>query len=104
MELYLKGKRKGYSAKAIYDTERKAFIILKGSIVPSDVAQSEKFRGAKSIIVARDKFVIDCVVKEDVVFKSSSTAANFITGRSTNGMISWKDKNGVKLKDLLDKA
>ncbi len=104
MDLIIESKNKGYSAKAKYDIDKKTFVVLKGSSVSAEVAQSEKFRGASSIISAREKYVKNGVVSEDVTFKSSSTAANFITGRSTNGMITWKDKNGTKLKDLLFKA
>ncbi len=53
-----------------------------------------KFRGAKSIISTREEYVEGGIVKKNVIFKSSSTAANFVTGRSTNGMIIWKDKTG----------
>lgn len=101
MDLILENKRKGYSARAKYNVEKKEFVVLKGSTVSAYVAQSEKFRGAKSVISTREEYVIEGVVKKDVIFKSSSTAANFVTGRSTNGMITWKDKNGTKLKDLL---
>lgn len=76
-------------------------MVLKGSIVSAYVAHSEKFRGAKSIISTREEYVIEGVVKKDVIFKSSLTAANFVTGRSINGMVTWKDENGTKLKDLL---
>lgn len=101
MELILESKNKSYSAKAKYDVEKKQFVVLKGSTVSVDVTQSKSFKGAKSIIVNREQYVKDGVVKENVTFKSSSTAANFVTGRSTNGMITWKDKSGTKLKELL---
>lgn len=104
MDLILESKSKGYSARAKYDTITKAFVVLQGSKVSDEVAQSEKFRGTKSIISTREKYVKDGVVKENVTFKSSSTATNFITGRSTNGLITWKDKNGTKLKELFVEA
>ena len=37
----------------------------------------------------------------DVTFKSSSTAGNFVTGRSTDGPGSWKTLDGKRLKDML---
>ena len=101
MELFLSSKRKGFCAKAIFDTESNNFVVLKGATVSENVARSEKFRGAKYIEKAREKYVVDGHVMEDVVFNSPSTAANFTTGRSTNGLITWKDKDGVKLKELL---
>lgn len=104
MVLILENKNKGYYAKANYDADQKIFVVLKGSKVSDDVAQSEKFRGHKSIISRREIYVKNGIVKENVTFKSSSTAANFITGRSTNGLITWKDENGTKLKDLLSEV
>ena len=101
MKLFLESKSKGYRATAEYDPDSKKFMVLKGSTVSADVAHSEKFRGAKSIEATRAQHVENLTVREDVEFKSASTAANFITGRSTNGMITWKDKDGTKLKDLL---
>lgn len=38
---------------------------------------------------------------KDVTFKSASTAANFVTGTSTNGLKVWKDKKGTTLKELI---
>ena len=101
MELILDSKSKGYSVKVEFNVENKCFVVLKGSTVSADVAHSEKFRGEKSIETAREQYVKDSIVQDDVTFKSPSTAANFITGRSTNGMIAWKDKDGKKLKELL---
>ena len=40
-------------------------------------------------------------VIKDVPFKSASTAANFVTGASTNGLTAWKDENGKTLKAIL---
>ena len=35
-------------------------------------------------------------------FRSPSTAANFVTGNSTNGLLAWKDENGRTLKEILN--
>ena len=51
--------------------------------------------------VAFRKFSIVISAKQDVAFKSASTAANFVTGRSTNGLITWKNSDGIILKSLL---
>ncbi|MCC3385044.1 DUF4357 domain-containing protein [Enterocloster citroniae] len=37
---------------------------------------------------------------EDISFKSSSTAANFITGRSSDGFSTWKTEEGKILRKL----
>lgn len=100
MKLYIKRKN-GVDASADYDETTGAFTVLKGSKVSEFVAHSEKFRGAKSIEKSREGTVNNSIVIKDVVFKSSSTAANFVTGASTNGMTAWKDENGRTLKEIL---
>ena len=101
MKLYIKRRKDGIEAVADYDAHQKRFVVLKGSRVSSTIAYSEKFRGAKSIEKFRAEFVEDGVVVRDAVFTSSSTAANFVTGRSTNGLTAWKDEGGTTLKALL---
>ena len=104
MKLYIKGKRNSTNAIAEYDVINGKFVVLKGSVVSNTIAHSSTFRGAKSIEKQRaNGNVIDGVVDKDVVFKSPSTAANFVTGASTNGLIAWKNEKGTSLKELLKK-
>ena len=100
MKLYIKRKN-GIDAFAIYDKASGAFTVLKGSKVSESVTHSEKFKGTKSIVKAREGTITDGIVIKDVVFKSSSMAANFVTGVSSNGLITWKDENGRTLKEIL---
>ena len=44
------------------------------------------------------------VLQKDMVFKSASTAANFVTGSSTNGLTAWKDKDGRTIKEIILEA
>ena len=37
-------------------------------------------------------------------FKSPSTAANFVTGRSTNGLIAWKNIDKKTIKELINEG
>ena len=37
---------------------------------------------------------------EDYQFTSPSTAASIVAGRSCNGLVEWKTKEGILLKDL----
>lgn len=104
MRLYLKRRNSEVDAVAEYDVESKVFVVLKGSRVSANIAHSEKFRGAKSIEKARAEYVKDCKVIKDAVFKSSSTAANFVTGTSTNGLMVWKNEEGIKLKQLISEG
>ena len=43
----------------------------------------------------------DHSIKTNVQFKSSSSAANFVTGMSTNGLLAWKNEDGIPLKNLI---
>ena len=40
------------------------------------------------------------VTTEDILFSSSSAAADFVTGYSISGPMNWKDKNGNTLKEI----
>lgn len=44
--------------------------------------------------------VIDGILQEDVLFSSPSYAAMFVIGKSANGLTSWKDENGRRLKNI----
>lgn len=95
MKLHLTRPRSNINAVAEYDMANKTFTVLKGSTISEHIAYSEKFRGAKSIEKSRSGVV------KDVVFKSASTAAIFVTGASTNGLTAWKDEAGKTLKFIL---
>lgn len=101
MKLYLTRPCYDIKAAAEYDTASRAFIVLKGSTVSETISYSEKFRGAKSIEKYRAGVLDGTRVTKDVPFKSASTAANFVTRVSTNGLTAWKDENGKLLKAIL---
>ena len=103
MKVYIQSEKTGVNAMGHYNSATKELVVLKGSCVSTDVCQSEKFRSARSVIKMRNEFVKNGVVVVDVPFKSPSSAGNFVTGRSTNGYIAWKDENGVLLRDLIEK-
>ena len=102
MKLYLKTKS-GADAVGEYDSATKTMVVRKGSIVAPGVHTDGKFRSASSVIKYREQYCNGLKVKQDVAFKSASTAANFVTGRSTNGLTTWKNSDGVILKSLLSK-
>ncbi len=101
MKVYLKRRNAGVEAYGIFNESTRSLTVLKGSRVSDQVHHTEKFRGSNTIEVLREKYVVNRVVKEDVVFKSASTAANFITGSSTNGLTAWKTEEGVQLRALI---
>lgn len=101
MKLYIKRKNKTIESVAEYNLENGSVTVLKGSTVSTNIAYSEKFRSAKSIEKCRSEYVENGIVIKDVYFKSASTAANFVTGSSTNGLTAWKNENGKTLKCIL---
>lgn len=101
MKLYIERKNKTIEAVAEYNLENSSVTVLKGSTVSANIAYSEKFRGAKSIEKSRSKYVENGIVIKDAYFKSASTAANFVTGSSTNGLTAWKSENGKTLQCIL---
>lgn len=104
MTLYLIRKKNNISAIGEYDFATKRFTVLKGSRVSDSIAYTDNFRGASTIEKYRANAVVDNLVIEDITFKSASTAANFVTGSSTNGLIAWKDENGRTLKEITGEA
>ena len=101
MDLKLVSSSGKYDAFGKYDTETKKMIVCKGSLVSDVLSDSRSFRGTETIKKLRLRYTKDRKVIEDVVFSSASTAANFITGVSTNGMVVWKNAEGEKLKTIL---
>ena len=101
MKLYMKKRNNSYDATAEYDVSAKRFVVLKGSRVSDTISASPTFHGTKNIEKLRAENVNNCFVQNDIEFRSASTAANFIAGGSTNGLHTWKDENGKKLKEIL---
>ena len=88
-----------------YNPDDGAFIVESGSIVSEAINHNSSFRGAKAIEKARGNgVVVGRVVTRDIAFKSASTAANFVTGSSTNGLTAWKDSNGKTIKDIISQS
>lgn len=98
MIVTMKSNRSNYSAIGEYDFKTKKLILKKDSKVSDHVGS---YRGADNIRKKRNNFCKNGIVKEDIEFSSASTAACFITGTSTNGLISWKNEEGKTLKELL---
>ncbi len=89
-------------AKGIYEDGK--LTVKKGSLLHVNSTSklnlesiAQKLRVDKSIVGK------DGVLKKDVTFNSASTAANFVTGTSTNGMITWKTQEGKKLSEIVKK-
>lgn len=103
--LYCKGK----NATAIGELTDDGFLVYKDS-----KANVEATKGMnKWIGILRTKLIEEQLLKiagdvyvfqQDYIFKSPSAAAATILGRSANGWVSWKDKNGKTLDELKRKS
>lgn len=80
------------------------FVVLKGSTVNEKTSFKSLSAGMKKL---RDKIFAEGKVEnlttiEDLLFSSSSAAADFVVGYSVSGPRSWKTKDGRSLKELED--
>ncbi len=98
MKVYLKRKRGSIDAKGVYDVGSRELTVLKGSRVATEVRE---FRGASKVVKLWSEYTKNGIVTKDVSFTSSSTAANFVTGVNTNGLLAWKTEDGLTLKESL---
>lgn len=76
------------------------FLLLKGSKISSACTPGSADWVKKMRVTYKEKISND-VVTEDILFDSSSAIAAFVAGGNRNGKISWKNADGVLLKDLL---
>ncbi len=87
-------------ATGVITTE--GFVLLAGSTVNEKTSEKSLSKGAATI---RKKYfdagkVKDLTTTEDIIFSSSSAAADFVTGYSISGPASWKNKDGATLKEI----
>lgn len=88
------------SAKGVITSE--GFVVLKGAKINEKV--SEKSVSASTVRL-REKHTSEGRVKdlettEDILFSSSSAAADFVLGYSVSGPKIWKNKDGKTLKEV----
>jgi hypothetical protein len=96
-------KTKGISAKGFED--KKGFVVCKDSQVVKEEVPSIP----SSLTVDRKDLLEQNIIKDigdhylftkDHVFSSPSTAAGVVMGRSANGRLEWKNKEGKTLKEI----
>lgn len=92
------------SGKGMITTE--GFVLFAGAVLNEKTSEKSLSRGAATLRkkhLASNK-VKDFVTTEDILFSSSSAAADFVTGYSVSGPATWKNAAGVTLKELEAKA
>ena len=88
IKIYLKSKSNTYYAEGTYSDGM--VTVMKGAKIQLDFAIHIR-GGTKAKNLRSDKTIVDetGTVIKDCIFSSPSTAAQFITGRSTNGYVAW---------------
>lgn len=92
------------SGKGMVTTE--GFVLFAGAVLNEKTSEKSLSKGAATLRkkhLASNK-VKDFVTTEDILFSSSSAAADFVTGYSVSGPATWKNSGGVALKELEAKA
>ena len=88
------------SGKGMITTE--GFVLFAGAVLNEKTSEKSLSKGAATLRkkhLASNK-VKDFVSTEDILFSSSSAAADFVTGYSVSGPATWKNAAGVTLKEL----
>ena len=92
-------KKLNFTVEASAKQTTEGFVVLKGSMIaPSSGTDDTISSGNRK--KREECRTIDNILQEDVLFTSPSSAAEFVTGKSCNGWVSWKTKDGKTLHDL----
>ena len=99
-ELLYFSRSKGKGGNAIGRITSDGFWVLKGSYIYPQVADYT----ASGIKKARENYAASIdkngILQEDICFGSPSYASTFVCGKNSNGLVEWKNKDGVSLKNL----
>ena len=91
------------NAEATLVTDGTTFTVKKGSRLSAVMGPSmhPSLDALRKEMTSKGKLGSDCVIQEDADFTSSSSAAVFVLGRSTNGKTAWVDSHGKNLGEWL---
>lgn len=100
--IYLYCKGSGGSAKGFVSSG--GFTVLKGSKISDHIVSSFKMRGKTYFNLRNnlieDHIIVDGVFVKDYEFNAPSAASAVILGRTSNGNVDWKSKDGKMLKEI----
>ena len=93
------------AVRAVGVVTSEGFVLLAGSKINEKASEKSLNKGA--IALRKKHFdagrVKDLTTTEDILFSSSSAAADFVTGYSVSGPASWKNAAGQTLKEIESK-
>lgn len=89
-------------ANATGQVTTEGFVVLAGSIINEKASEKSLSKG---MFALRKKHfdagrVVNLKTTEDIVFSSSSAAADFVIGYSVSGPANWKNSSGKSLKEI----
>lgn len=97
-DVYVIEAARGASAKGVVTNE--GFVVFKGShVAESEVPSTPQAVKTKRAALMTDGAISGFVLSRDILFSSPSIAAAVVLGRSANGLIEWKLKDGSTLRD-----
>ena len=100
ISIRISSKKSGAHAEGVYLGS--SVIVKAGGVICGDFAEHIKGgKEAKTLRADRTCVSPEGVILKDCEFNSPSTAAQFVTGRSTNGYEAWKVENKVSLGKYL---
>lgn len=90
------------SAKALGMVTPEGFVVMHGATLNEKISEKSLTAGIVKLRknYAEDGRVKDLKTTEDLLFSSSSAAADFILGYSVSGPKTWKTKDGHTLKEI----
>lgn len=93
-------RRNGKGGDARGKMTSEGFVVLKGSYIFPEFASYSPL----SVKKLREKYSElineNGILEKDLLFTSPSYAATFVCGKSSNGLIEWKNKDGIPLKKI----
>ena len=96
---YLKrtNRQTGITVTAIWRKTRDGFVVQKGSKIAKE--DMKVIYPKVSILRKNAKIDENCILQEDMLFTSPTYAAAFVIGGNANGLVEWKTKDGITLKE-----
>lgn len=98
--LTLKAHSKGVTATCVY-SEGIGYTLKAGSEISPDITATCPASVPKRRAQEQNFIDENNVLTKDLVFSSPSAASAFVFGRSSNGKYDWKNKNSIRLGELL---
>lgn len=102
IELHTISRDNLYEAKALYVDGK--VTVKKGSRI--NIRFGKGFKPSNAVKEMLDDHTLydeEGVLLRDVQFETLSTAASFVAGRTSNGMITWKTNDGKYVRETLKK-